>query len=470
MLGAWLTLGACSDQGVGQEEKPGNPESATQQEAVSAEGSGATEPPTQEEPQTPTEPKPANEPSAGKEPSGPEAGPESGPEPGPEPNPEPGPEYGPEPTQCPSPQGDALGGVKSWKNLKPGQAAQTETMPACGVQGFRIVGAKNTEFEVHIKDFATSHTMSFSVLNARAANKVAQDAPLAKGSSGSQGWMVAKFKMAQSGETSLVIDSRTYPRTATYSIQVFCTLNCQLETTRFPIVLMHGFAGTDKYFGILDYFYQVKPHLEKAGYSAFTPSVQPIASSTQRVLTLKKKLDDIFKQTGARKLNLIAHSQGGVDGRLLISLHNYGDVVASLTTISTPHRGIPVPNLLVPPSQELGESNMKKYNQLYPNDKRVKYFSWAGASCGILDRSCRKKRNDETIDPLLVATFNTLKALRGDNDGVVPVSSAKWGTYLGEITADHWDEVGQVADRNNKSFNHKDFYLNEAKRLRKLDF
>jgi triacylglycerol esterase/lipase EstA (alpha/beta hydrolase family) len=91
-------------------------------------------------------------------------------------------------------------------------------------------------------------------------------------------------------------------------------------------------------------------------------------------------------------------------------------------------------------------------------------------SCGFLDRDCRKKYNDETIDPLLVGTYNTLKAMRGPNDGIVTLDSAKWGTFLGEIPADHFDEIGQVADKNNKSFDHKAFYASEAKRLQKLDF
>lgn len=371
---------------------------------------------------------------------------------------------------CPSTTSSDLSQVSPWNNLSLTPNPQSKTMPACGVQGFRMVGAATAEYEIHVKDFAPTHDMKLTVYNARAAQGIAPDKPLEQVSSQGRGWLVGKFTIDQSGEISLVLDSRTYPQPATYTIQIFCIRNCHLSATRFPIILMHGFAGTDKYFGFLDYFYQVKPHLEKLGYAVFTPSVQPIANSTQRVFTLKTKIDDIFKQTGARKLNLIAHSQGGIDGRLLISFHNYGDVIASLTTISTPHRGIPIPNLLIPPSQELSESNMQQYNQLYPNDPRVAYFSYAGVSCGILDSTCRKKYNDETIDPLLIATFNTLKSLRGDNDGVVPVSSAKWGTFLGEIPADHWDEIGQVADTNNKAFSHKTFYENEAIRLQKLDY
>lgn len=374
------------------------------------------------------------------------------------------------PAQCPPSPVEPLQKVQSWKNLSVNKGLSSETLPACSSQGFRIVGAKGAEYEVHIKGFSSAVDLRLTVYNARRANQVSAEKPKVQVSSKGQGWLVAKFAVKQSGEISLVTDILRHNRSVTYQVEVFCNKNCQREATRFPIVLIHGFAGTDKYFGILTYFYKVKAHLEQSGYSVFTPTVQPIANSTTRVKTLKQKIDEILKKTGARRLNLIGHSQGGIDGRLLLSIYKYGDRVASLTTVSSPHRGLPIPNLLLPPSQELSESNMKKYNQTYPNEKQVKYFSWAGLSCRWLDSSCRKKNNNEVIDPLLITTYNTLKALRGDNDGIVPVSSAKWGTFLGTLPADHFDEIGQIADRNNSSFDHKAFYLKEARRLRGIGF
>ena len=111
---------------------------------------------------------------------------------------------------------------------------------------------------------------------------------------------------------------------------------------------------------------------------------------------------------------------------------------------------------------------MKKYNQLYKDDPRVLYFSWAGVTCSRLDKDCKRKYRGEVVDPLLSATYHALKKLRGANDGVVPLSSAKWGKFLGELPADHWDEIGQIADKNNFPFKHLQFYLSEARRLAKL--
>ncbi len=78
-------------------------------------------------------------------------------------------------------------------------------------------------------------------------------------------------------------------------------------------------------------------------------------------------------------------------------------------------------------------------------------------------------RNGEAVDLLLAVTYAIVKngngPAYGANDGLVTVETAKWGTWLGEINADHLDEVGQLADLLNLSFNHLDFYEGEIVRL-----
>ena len=72
------------------------------------------------------------------------------------------------------------------------------------------------------------------------------------------------------------------------------------------------------------------------------------------------------------------------------------------------------------------------------------------------------------VDPVFTVSHAFLKLTVGDSDGMVPVESAKWGDYRGTIPADHMDEVGQIADFFNLSFDHKDFYLEEVRRLAAL--
>lgn len=53
---------------------------------------------------------------------------------------------------------------------------------------------------------------------------------------------------------------------------------------------------------------------------------------------IRKKIEGIVEETGCGKVNIIAHSKGGLDSRYAISNLGAAPMVASLTTINTPHR------------------------------------------------------------------------------------------------------------------------------------
>ena len=60
---------------------------------------------------------------------------------------------------------------------------------------------------------------------------------------------------------------------------------------------------------------------------------------------------------------------------------------------------------------------------------------------------------DDTVDPLAAMLDSTALIISPSllapvaHDGLVPVQSAKWGTFLGCVPADHLDEIGQIAGR-----------------------
>lgn len=60
---------------------------------------------------------------------------------------------------------------------------------------------------------------------------------------------------------------------------------------------------------------------------------------------IRAKILEIQTETGCEKVNIIAHSKGGLDARYLITRLGMGETVASLTTIST-HRGSELLDLL----------------------------------------------------------------------------------------------------------------------------
>ena len=86
----------------------------------------------------------------------------------------------------------------------------------------------------------------------------------------------------------------------------------------YPIVLAHGFFGFEDFAGVgfITYFYGVKDELADRGEAqVFTPAVDPFNDSETRGEELLAHVERILAETGAAKVNLIGHSQGGLDSR-----------------------------------------------------------------------------------------------------------------------------------------------------------
>jgi triacylglycerol lipase len=113
----------------------------------------------------------------------------------------------------------------------------------------------------------------------------------------------------------------------------------------YPIILAHGFFGFDTLFGLVDYWWQIPETLEAAGEThIFVTTVDPFNGSNVRGAQLISQTEDILAYTGHAKVNLIGHSQGGLDARVVA--HERPDLVASATSIATPHQGSEVADLV----------------------------------------------------------------------------------------------------------------------------
>lgn len=114
------------------------------------------------------------------------------------------------------------------------------------------------------------------------------------------------------------------------------------------IVLTHGYPGFVK-IGRLVYFKDVADSLRAEGnVQIITPEVEPGGTIEARSRQLEKQIEKEFK--GNRR-HIIAHSVGGLDSRYLVSPQGLdrSDLVASLTTISTPHQGTSLAEIALRP-------------------------------------------------------------------------------------------------------------------------
>lgn len=240
------------------------------------------------------------------------------------------------------------------------------------------------------------------------------------------------------------------------------------------IVLVHGILGFRIKFGI-EYFRSVAEHLREKGLLVIAPVLDPTQGVQFRGGQLRDQINAAF--TGGdldrtQKTHIIAHSMGGLDSRWMLSPANPSRIqtpIRSLTTVSTPHRGSPIADLLDSPEnllpfgslpfglrgdlleqalnalgisldglRDLTTERCQQFSAKFVNDPAVAYFSVAGKG---------RAGFPETAAAFLLF-HKYISALTGQpNDGLVGVDSAQWGTFDPNTwPADHGEEVGNNID------------------------
>ena len=111
--------------------------------------------------------------------------------------------------------------------------------------------------------------------------------------------------------------------------------------TRYPNVLVHGMFGFDSVAGV-DYWYGVAEDLRRYGADVYTTQVPALDSTIARGEALLPQIQAIAAVHG--KVNLVGHSHGGPTARYISRVRP--DLVASVTSVGSPHKGSPVADLI----------------------------------------------------------------------------------------------------------------------------
>ena len=227
-----------------------------------------------------------------------------------------------------------------------------------------------------------------------------------------------------------------------------------------PIVLAHGMLGLAQAFiqdlQLADYFKGIPEWLKENGCTVITPQVEGIGSIKTRAASLKRQIIEATDEP----VHIIAHSQGGLDSRHMISHLEMADHVRSLTTIATPHRGSPVADWAISRTQQIGIFKMLQWSSM---DTQA-FLDLRTTECAAFNE---KNPDAEGIKYLSVAgepkRKHTLRALRmchdivfeaeGSNDGLVSSQSARWGEETIIWPADHAQQIGWF---NEPSFDWRD--------------
>lgn len=216
-----------------------------------------------------------------------------------------------------------------------------------------------------------------------------------------------------------------------------------------PVVLVHGLFGFDR-IGVpgarFDYFRGIAQHLGTLGCHAHAVRLPPYASVPARA----KRLVAAIESLPHERVDLIAHSLGGLDARYALRHLGLATRVRSLVTIGTPHHGSPIADLVLrgpigwghkflraiglplEAVEWLSSDALARFNREVPDVPGVRYACVVGGM-----------HRDDSIIPLpLVPAHAYIKKVAGTNDGIVPVASQYWGETLAEIEADHFAQIG----------------------------
>ena len=253
------------------------------------------------------------------------------------------------------------------------------------------------------------------------------------------------------------------------------------ETT-YPIVLAHGMAGFDELFGVVEYWYGIPSALRSGGADVFVTEVSQFNQTEVRGEQLLAQVEEILAITGKSKVNLIGHSHGGLDIRYVAAVRP--DLIASVTTIGSPHHGAELADFLrnnisegsfteavlslfanslgtvlallsgtsnpqdaIAALESLTSEGIAAFNANYPQGlpaspclegpaavDGVYYFSWSGT---------RSFTNlfDVTDTPLGLSSL----VYRENTDGLVGQCSSHLGTVIrDDYRQNHLDEVNQI--------------------------
>lgn len=263
----------------------------------------------------------------------------------------------------------------------------------------------------------------------------------------------------------------------------------QICKTKYPLLMVHGVFFRDSEH--LNYWGRVPAELIKNGATVYYGGQESAGPVRNCAVEIKDVIEKIVKETGCEKVNIIAHSKGGLDSRYAITKCGMAPYVASLTTINTPHKGCEFADYLLERAPEsLKKSVAAAYNagakalgDKEPDFiKAVTDLTATGAKALRDEMESFEHVYDDEENPIftqsygsklnkavngkfpLNLSYNLVKLFDGNNDGLVGEKSFPWGsrfqllTNKGKRGISHADMI-DLNRENIAGFDVREFYV-----------
>ena len=195
-------------------------------------------------------------------------------------------------------------------------------------------------------------------------------------------------------------------------------------------------------------FGKIEKVLKEQGLIVYTAKTDGFGTILSNAEQLKKYIELILEKENVDKVNIIAHSKGGLDAKYMITSLDMEESVASLTTICTPHKGSPIASkLLKLPKWMLRFISFwinfwyKIFGDEHPDSlevcKELKRVNLEEESVLMISdkvycQSYSSKMNKSTDDFLMGIPYAfSMYFEHVETDGMVPVDSCVFGEYKG---------------------------------------
>jgi len=253
-------------------------------------------------------------------------------------------------------------------------------------------------------------------------------------------------------------------------------INKETAIIKYPVVMVHGIAAHDRK-SLINFWGRIPETLRNNRAVVFLGNTDAWGSIESNAAILKSTIDKVLLETKSEKVNIIAHSKGGIDSRYLIWKYDYGDKIASLTTISTPHHGAELADLLfsgkiihtniakkalITFGKLYGDTNPDIYNSIYQltTENMREFNSKIEMDSRVYYQSIYTTMKNRFDDLMFFNSYIYVNKISGANDGIVSVASTRWSGNISEIEGLSHAEIVDFKMRNISGINIPDIYLN----------
>jgi pimeloyl-ACP methyl ester carboxylesterase len=231
----------------------------------------------------------------------------------------------------------------------------------------------------------------------------------------------------------------------------FPLANSQPEQQPLPVLLIHGYASAVSVWETWEELLGNNGTIAHAVTFADDPTTivdeDQCGSAEAHASELNQIIEDFKTDTGSEKINIVAHSKGGLDARVYLANNLFNDDIANLIMIGTPNAGSPLAeesNFCAPAVDDLRPGSPATTVELNTN---TKYYTITGNWVSIwvywlplltyVDINCPPS-------PWLSYELSGRNEIQGPDDGIVPILSVNPGDFmsLGETDNCHINLFG----------------------------